>query len=52
MLKQIKVITVYLHRKKVIGPIIDHIFKANKMIQSISLDLLILFIAVKINVRV
>lgn len=25
MLKQIKVITVYLHRKKVIGPIIDHI---------------------------
>lgn len=27
MLKQIKVITVYLHRKRVIGPIIDHIFK-------------------------
>lgn len=27
MLKQFKVITVYLHRKKVIGPIIDHIFK-------------------------
>lgn len=28
MLKQNKVITVYLHRKKVIEPTIDHIFKA------------------------
>lgn len=30
MLKQIKVITVYLHRKKVIGPIIDHIYKVKR----------------------